>query len=118
MSKVEFKNNVSVEEALLVLKKEGVKVLKDSVVCYVPYREPVSEDPNELIGIETEEDMLAEWAMLFIDVIAVGPDVKEVSTYNKVYLTPDMMYSVVNFTVGGLKYQMFPEKVIRIIKSI
>lgn len=117
MENKEIFNTAEVAEAIELLKNENIKILGDEVVFYIKHVEEVDSKPEQLIGIESDDDIINELNRMYLDVVAVGPEVKNIKVGDKIYGTHRVIMSTENFSAGTLKFQLVSERQIKVVKE-
>jgi hypothetical protein len=114
-------NNATVEEAITVLKENKIKLLNGTVAFYKQHVDEIDEEPDQLIGIETEESqvqaMIDEMNERYLIVVEVADDVTTVKAGDYFLMTQNMLHSLQDFPASGLKFGMVPERMITVIKE-
>lgn len=112
----EFKNKLDVKEVIELIDNEKVSILGDEVVFYVKHVEEVDEKPDQLIGIESEDDYVEELNRFYVPVVAVGDEVLNIKPGDFIYLTRRVITSVEEFVVNTIKLQSVSERHIKVVK--
>jgi hypothetical protein len=105
------------EEATNLLQGEKIKILGDEVVFYVQHVEEVDQKPEQLIGVESDEDVIAELDRMYLPVVAVGSAVENIKVGDLIYATYRVITSTEHFTVKDLKFQTVSARNVKIVKE-
>ena len=111
-------NDLTIAEAIAYLEKEGYVPPADQAMFYVPYVAPVDEKPEQLIGVESEDEAATDHEDIFLTVVAAGRGVEEFAVGDRVLIHPRFfMTSVLDVPINGLKFGLFKEGLVSLIKK-
>jgi len=116
MSK-DIKNTLEASEVTDLLSRENIKILGNDVVFYVKHVDEVDEKPDQLIGIESDEDYVSEFNKFYVPVVAIGDEVVDVKVGDLIYLTRRVITSVEEFVINTTKLQSVDARHIKVVKS-
>lgn len=116
MENKELFNTATYNEAKEIFDNSNVVVRDSDVVFYVQHEEEVDQKPDQLIGIESEDSVIGELNKMYIPIIAVGPEVKDIKPGDSLYINHKIAMSAEHFTVNELKFQNVSERFIKIFK--
>jgi len=113
-------NYATVLEARDILIENDIVILGDTVVFYEMFVDEIDEEPDQLIGIESEEDEIQKMRdnmnKRYLNVVAVGDEITKIKAGDKFVVMENMLHSMQDFPVEGLKYGVVPGRMLTIIK--
>lgn len=105
-----LRNDSTVEEATKMLQDGNYSPLGENALFYVPYVAPVDEKPEHLIGVDSEDDVANDYDRLWLEVVAVGEDCKQLKVGDRVMIHPRFMAtSVLQVPIENLLFGLFKE---------
>lgn len=114
-------NYATVLEARDILVENDIVILGDTIVFYEMFVDEIDEEPDQLIGIESEEDEIQKMRdsmnKRYLNIVAVGDEVTKIKAGDKFVAMESMFHSMQDFPVEGLKYGVVPGRMITVIKK-